>query len=192
MTAEPNQVFKRIKWIAILGVLILGSIGIYWSLSQPATERSSPITNTRLEWDNKAIEVIYSSPSKKGRTIFGELVPYGEVWRTGANEATVFQTSVALTIQGKNLPAGTYTLWTIPQKDRWTVIWNKKMYPWGVDFNAKAMRNAQYDALLIEVPTKTIEPEEQFAIQLSGENGRGLMRLSWDKVKVEVDFIFPN
>ena len=75
MTAEPNQVFKRIKWIAILGVLILGSIGIYWSLSQPTTERSSPITNTRLEWDNKAIEVIYSSPSKKGRTIFGDLVP---------------------------------------------------------------------------------------------------------------------
>src|SRR5271167_996798 len=72
--------------------------------------------------DGKTINIAYSSPRAKGRKIFGGLVPYGQVWRAGANEATTFVTNTAVTVGGKTVPAGAYTLFTIPNQDKWTLI----------------------------------------------------------------------
>jgi hypothetical protein len=73
--------------------------------------------------------------------IFGGLVPYGEVWRTGANEATTFTTNQDLLVDGSFLAAGKYTLWTIPGPESWKVIFNSKMYPWGIDTDKKPYGN---------------------------------------------------
>lgn len=111
--------------------------------------------------------VDYSRPSKKGRVIFGELVPYGKVWRTGANKATTITTDKAITLGGKALAAGTYTLWSIPEAATWQVIFNSKMYPWGVNYDGEPQRNPTADVLTVEVPTETLESEvENFTISV--------------------------
>ena len=133
-----------------------------------------------------SLRVSYSSPSKKGRVVFGELVPYGEVWRTGANEATVFRTDVALTVAGQPLPAGTYTLWTIPEEEQWTVIFNENMYPWGIKFSGQASRNPEADALQVQVPVQAVDdPVEPFQIAFGEAEGLQLT-LTWDQTQVAV------
>ncbi|MBX9734192.1 MAG: DUF2911 domain-containing protein [Chitinophagaceae bacterium] len=128
---------------------------------------------------------------KKGRVIFGGLVPFGKVWRTGANENTVFTTDKDLTINGKKLPAGEYSLWTIPGKDKWTVIWNKKQYAWGVKIGEVASREAEHDAIQVEVPVQTQAPGlEQFKIAFEKNDKSINLILAWDTTKVTVPMDF--
>ncbi len=101
---------------AILTVAVLVVVGYFVNerfLNIPEAKRASPEDMVEYVNEDLRIDVFYCQPSKRGREIFGELVPFGEVWRTGANEATTFETSIDLTIGGKVLPAGKYTLWTI-------------------------------------------------------------------------------
>ena len=98
------------------------------------TKKHSPEQTVTYNQGDLQIDLFYCAPSKKDRVIFGELVPYGEVWRTGANEASTFTTNKDLSIDGQTLAAGTYSLWTIPDREQWQVIFNSKMYPWGVNF----------------------------------------------------------
>src|SRR5262245_17375873 len=84
--------------------------------------------------DGKTINVSYSSPRAKGRKIFGGLVPYDQVWRTGANDATAFVTTSALSVEGKDVPAGSYTIFTVPAKDKWTLIISKHTGEWGIPY----------------------------------------------------------
>src|SRR5712671_7818945 len=89
--------------------------------------RPSPTASASCDLDGgKSIKTDYSSPRMKGRKIYGDLVPFGQVWRTGANEATTFVPSADVVVGGKTIPAGTYTLFTIPSADKWTLIVNKK------------------------------------------------------------------
>jgi DUF2911 family protein len=102
---------------------------------QAGKQRPSPPANAQCKFsDGKSIKVDYSSPRVKGRKIFGDLVPYGQVWRTGANEATTFVTDTNLSIEGKDVPAGNYTLFTIPNQDKWTLIISKKTGEWGIPY----------------------------------------------------------
>ena len=125
----------------------------------------------------------------RGRTIFGDLVPYGKVWRTGANEATAFQTATDLLIAGNNLPAGTYTLWTIPDKEKWNVIFNSKSYDWGVALKGTSVetsREPEYDVLKIQVPvTDLTKPVETFTIAFEAQNGL-LLTMAWENTKIEI------
>src|SRR5262245_50419010 len=90
---------------------------------QGGKPRPSPAVNAQCKFsDGKSIKVDYSSPRAKGRKIYGELVPYGQVWRTGANEATTFVPDTNVSIGGKDVPAGSYTMFTIPNQDKWTLI----------------------------------------------------------------------
>lgn len=153
---------------------------------QSQTKKASPESTLSFEAGGSSIEVFYNRPSKKGRAIFGELVPFGKTWRTGANEATTFSTSGPLSIGGQTLPAGKYTLWTVPEADRWTVIWNSKMYPWGVSMKGEASREAEFDVLKAEVPVKTLpEPVEMFTIAFE-QDSIAFMTLSWDRTQVRV------
>lgn len=95
---------------------------------------SPPATVTETMASGNTITIDYSQPSVKGRTIGKEIAPYGKVWRTGANEATVFEISKDAQINGKTLPAGKYGLYTIPGEKDWTIIFNKKWDQWGTNY----------------------------------------------------------
>lgn len=150
------------------------------------TKKHSPEDFVIFEQDSLKIEVFYNRPYKKEREIFGKLVPYGEVWRTGANEASTFKTNQDLLVEGSILKAGKYSLWTIPDKTSWQVIFNDKMYNWGVNFSdGKASRVEEFDALKVEVPiSKNLKTIEQFSIYFDEQFGTIHMFLAWDSIVV--------
>lgn len=176
---------KVLKWAAIVvGVLVVGLV-VAFKILQANTKKASPEATAEYKSNGTEMSVFYNRPSKRGRAIFGELVPYGEVWRTGANEATTFTTNRDLALGGKTLPAGKYTLWTIPGKETWTVVFNSKQYGWGVDFNSKASRDADADVLQVQVPAGVQDPPlEQFLI--SFDETTPALVMAWDQTKVAV------
>jgi hypothetical protein len=177
---------KFLKWTAIIVGILAVVLFVAFQFLQSQTKKASPEDTVTYVNGATNLSVFYCRPSKKGREIFGKLVPFGQVWRTGANEATTFTTNKDLTIGGKALPAGKYTLWTIPEKDQWAVIFNKKEYAWGVNFDTKASREPEADVLQIQVPVEVLSvPVEQFTISFDKQTQLALV-LAWDNVKVSV------
>lgn len=167
------------------GVLVLVLVAMFFN--RYGTKAHSPEGIVDYEEEALDLEVFYNRPYKKERVIFGGLVPYDEVWRTGANEATTFTTNQDLLVDGSFLPAGKYTLWTIPGKNSWKVIFNSKMYPWGIDNEKRPYREPEHDALILEVPTSKMEtPLEQFTIFFERANELIFMNLAWDETRVTV------
>lgn len=178
---------KVLKWVGIVVGVLAVVLFIAFKFMQANTKKASPEATVNYKKDDTEVSVFYCRPSKREREIFGELVPYGKVWRTGANEATTFTTNKDLTIGGKTLPAGKYTLWTIPQKDKWTIIFNNKMYDWGVSFGGEASREASADVLQVDVPAETVATSvEQF--EISFDVTQPALVLAWDTTKVVVPF----
>jgi len=178
---------KVLKWILIvvLGLGVLGFLGFQFMKYQ--TKKASPEATVVYEGEDLTLSVNYSRPSKKDREIFGGLVPYGEVWRTGANEPTTFMCNEDITFGGEKLKAGKYTLWTIPNKTQWTVILNSKMYGWGVGFDEKASRDPMFDVVRVNLPampTKTVV--EQFTIEFIFHVN---MVMKWDDTQVTVPIL---
>lgn len=174
---------KFLKWFLIIAgsLMVLGFFGSKNMRQQ--TKKHSPEAVVSYSGSGVNLSVFYNRPSKKGREIFGDLVPYNEVWRTGANEATTFSTDKEIGFGDKLIPAGTYTLWTIPQKTQWTVILNTEMYDWGVGFGG-ASRDPDYDIVKINVPVKDLEEEvEQFTIEFIYHTN---LVMKWDKTEVMV------
>ena len=108
------------------------------------------------------IHVEYSRPSAKGRTIFGELVPYGEVWRTGANKATLFTTDGTVLVAGEKVEAGNYSLFTIPYDGTWVIILNKNTELWG-----EGDRKEEEDVLTVKAEAMKCEDTETFTIEFA-------------------------
>ena len=130
----------------------------------------------RKPGDQAAVRVIYSRPQANGREIFGGLVPYGEVWRTGANEAPEIKFYRDVTIEGQTLPAGTYALFTIPGKDEWTIIFNQALDYWGA-YNY----DEQQDVLRATASVESLDqPVEAFSIQFEAGDDTAVMHLAWD------------
>jgi hypothetical protein len=126
--------------------------------------------------------VIYSRPSKKGRVIFGNLVPYDQVWRTGANEATELTLYVPMTIDGKKLAAGTYTLYTVPGKNTWEVIINSDTNVWGA-FSYKKEK----DILRISVPRQDAPAyTETLSMAFRPETNGTTLMIGWDTTYIEI------
>ena len=140
------------------------------------SKRPSPLMVTSARIDETIFSITYSSPSVKNREIWGALVPFGEVWRTGANEAVVFETNLDININGQALPAGKYALFTIPNKDNWTVIFNSEYAPWGAyDYDSSKA------VLRIEVvPSRTDELQEMMRFDMMAD---GTTHFSWEFVK---------
>ncbi|MBU2018508.1 MAG: DUF2911 domain-containing protein, partial [Bacteroidetes bacterium] len=101
------------------------------SFAQIKSPQPSPEASIKQAVGLTDVEIVYSRPGAKGRTIFGDLVPFGEIWRTGANSSTKITLSDKVTLGGKEVPAGTYALYTIPGQDEWTVIVHKYLENWG-------------------------------------------------------------
>ncbi|WP_424494790.1 DUF2911 domain-containing protein [Salinimicrobium sp. GXAS 041] len=181
---------KNLKRIIFgTGVLCLVVLAGYY-LQRLQTKSYSPEDTVAYQQDDLQMEVFYNRPYKKNREIFGGLVPYGEVWRTGANEATTFQTNENIMVDGSFLPAGKYTLWTIPGEDSWKVIFNSEMYPWGITLDKVPSRLPEHDVLTIEVPVE--EPGssiEQFSIYFQETNELIEMILAWDMTVISIPII---
>lgn len=147
----------------------------------------SPKKTVSLSVDELNLKVFYNRPSKRNRDVFGALVPYNQVWRTGANEATTFQTNKALKIGHDSLPKGKYTLWTIPNDTLWTVMFNSKQYAWGVDDNMKPLYEPEFDVVKINIPVESIANEvEQFTIAFDNSTDNLYLTMAWDKTKIAI------
>jgi len=130
------------------------------------------------------ITIDYSRPSIRGRKIMGDLVPFDKVWRTGANAATTLKTSAALEIGGVRVPAGTYTLYTLPGEKAWKLIINKQTGQWGTQYD-QAQDLARVDLTV----AATAAPVEQFTIALSATGpAAGLLAMEWENTKLTIPF----
>ena len=182
------------KLLFITGVVLLIVVGVLAYFRFFYTKSFSPESDVNLEADGLKIHFNYSRPYKKGRLIFGPqsqnaLVPYGKVWRTGANEATVFESNQDLKFNGKTLKAGNYSFWTIPDVQSWTIIFNSEYGQWGVDFNGLSNRDQKNDVLSVVVPAVTHDKEfEQFTISLEKMGEDLQIILLWDKTLVAIPF----
>jgi hypothetical protein len=156
-------------------------------LAQDAVKsRPSPLAIAAIRYKDAYIKITYSRPLKRGREIFGKLVPFNEVWRTGANEATEITITKNIQINGSLLKAGTYSIFTIPQKDRWTVIINSEVGLWGA-YNY----NSKLDVLRFDVPLMPTDVVyEYFTMEFNHRNEVADLLLYWDNIKVSIPVKF--
>lgn len=141
----------------------------------------SPRDTARGALGDAELWVDYGRPAKRGREIFGRVVPWNLVWRAGANAATHFHTPVDLTVGGAAVPAGTYTLWVLPTPDGWTLIVNRQTGQWGT------MYDEARDLVRVDLEVETLpEPVELFTIAIEPAGDGALLRLSWDRTRASV------
>lgn len=151
--------------------------------------RPSPLAVISTRYKDAYLKIVYSQPQKKGREIFGKLVPYGQVWRTGANEATEITLTKNMQVNGSLLKAGTYAIFTIPEKEKWTIIINNDLGLWG-SYNY----NSKMDEMRFDVPVQNLSDQviEQFTMQFDTRNEVADLLILWDRVKVSIPFKFIN
>jgi hypothetical protein len=150
--------------------------------------RPSPLAIASVRYKDAYIKITYSQPLKREREIFGKLVPYGQVWRTGANEATEITLTRDVMINNQLLKAGTYSIFTIPDSDQWTIIINNELGLWGA-YNY----NEKMDLFRFNVPTSQ-NPTfyEAFTITFDQRNEVADLLMMWDKVKITIPVKFIN
>ena len=166
--------------ILILASLLLTTL--VWAQGDKSS-RPSPPAKASGKIKGANITIDYSSPSVKNRKIFGELVPYGQVWRAGANEATIFETDKDIKVEGKNLPAGKYSIYAIPGEKEWTIIFNKQTGQLGVKRGGATSRDEAQDAITVQVkPKKLSSLKERLAYDVTDKG----FTLSWENVEVPV------
>ncbi len=147
---------------------------------------ASPPATTEANLRGANIEISYSQPAKRGREIWGGLVPYGEVWRTGANAATVFTTDQDLVIGGAEVPAGSYTLWSTYTPDSQQLIINQETGQWGTAYNP------DNDFQTVEMSRSSLpEMVERFTISLEETADAGMLHLDWDGTRFSVEIGTP-
>ncbi|WP_200980097.1 DUF2911 domain-containing protein [Echinicola sp. 20G] len=143
-------------------------------------ERASPLKTAEGEIGGKTISVQYGAPSVKGRAIWGDLEAYGEVWRTGANEATYLNFSDDVTVEGEALPAGKYSLFTIPQKEGdWTVIFNSE---WNLEHGHYQYKE-ENDVLRVKVTPEWLDTNQEQLLISVEEPG---LIVRWEKLKLPI------
>ncbi len=168
------------------GVVIILLTGVLFYL-RSATKKHSPTTTVAYTQNGFNLNIMYCQPFKKGRVIFGPketgaLQAYGEYWRMGANEATTFNTETALLVNGKELPAGKYAIYAIPDETAWTIAFNTENNRWGA--TAPDEKN---DVLRVQVPvTETNTAAEQFNISFEPDSMVVYTSLVWDNVSVKI------
>ncbi len=169
----------RTTFIALMIAIV--AIGLIAQEKKPPL--SPPGTATFTFADGKTVTIDYSRPSMRGRKIFGGLVPYGQVWRTGANSATSLKTTANLTIGGASVPAGSYTLYTIPGEKGWKLIINKETGQWGTEYK-ESEDLARVDMKV----SKNASPTEQFTISFDQTNANAaVLKLDWADTTARVD-----
>jgi hypothetical protein len=173
--------------VSLFAVATLASAQM--NMSDDKSKRPSPPASAACKFsDGKTIKIDYSSPRAKGRKIFGDasekaLVPYGQIWRTGANDATTFVTDTNLNVGGKAVPAGSYTIFTVPKADAWSLAISKKTGEWGTDYPGEKED-------FVRVPmtvSKTSAPVENFTIAFDQAGSKCTLHIEWENTRASVD-----
>jgi len=174
----------RIKFVAVWTLIALAAAFAAPSRAQMGSNVASPPAKAECKFsDGKTIHVDYSSPRMKGRKIFGGLVPFGEPWRAGANEATTFVSDADMDVGGKTVPAGSYTLVTLPTADAWTLIISKQTGEWGVPYPGES-----YDFGRVPMKvSKLASPLENFTIAFDQSGSACTLRLDWESTRASVE-----
>lgn len=173
----------RHKYLAVgVPLLLLAALAFTQQPPQDKSKRPSPPGTAEVTLNGKKIAIDYSRPYLKGRKVGQELAPYGQVWRTGANEATALTTEIDLNIGGAKVPAGHYTLYTLPSEGTWKLIINKQTGQWGTEYD-----ESQDLARVDMQKSKLSEPVEQFTISFDqkGPDAANLV-LEWETTRVWV------
>ena len=169
---------RKIQTRFVLAFAAMLMTSMLWAQGDKASRPSPPATAS-----GKVKDANYSSPAVKGRKVFGELVPYGQVWRAGANEATIFETDKDIKVEGKTLPKGKYSLYAIPGEKEWTIIFNKQTGQWGVKRGGATTREEAQDALTVKVkPKKSASMNERLAYDVTDKG----FTLRWENTEVPV------
>lgn len=149
--------------------------------AQPPGSPHETVSNTI---DGAKVSIDYGRPYMRGRKIMGGLVPYGRVWRTGADAATTLTTDTPLVIGGAKVPAGKVTLYTLPGEDQWKLILNKQTGQWGTEYNESS------DLARVDMEkTMLDQPVDQFTIAIEpGSSGGGVIKMSWENTQLTVPF----
>lgn len=181
---------KKFLIFSLIGVVVIVAlVAVIGYFNVRKAKSFSPEDTETFTQGELTVKVLYNRPYKKGREIFGALVPYDKVWRTGANESTTFQTNKDLMIEGQTLKAGKYSLWTIPGQEIWTIIFNSEYGQWGINSKAEANRDPARDVLSVVVkPLQQDQVFEQFTISFEKTGEDAEMVLIWDKTLVAVPF----
>ncbi len=170
---------KTTPFIGMLFLVLGFALGSNLS-AQDKKERTSPPRSSTAVVGGTEVTVTYSAPSKKDRTVFGELVPYGKVWRTGANEASTISLNNDVKVGGTPVKAGKYALLTIPGEDSWEIILNEVWDQWGA-YNYDESK----DVVRFTARTNQLkEPVEEFTIEVNNE---GRVAIRWDMTAVYFD-----
>jgi hypothetical protein len=179
------------KFVPLTAIFLAIAILAIPSFAQDKGSRPSPSAKASCSFsDGKSVNVDYSSPRAKGRKIYGGLVPYGEVWRAGANEATTFVIDTDVVVGGKTAPAGAYTLFTIPNENKWTLIISKKTKNdkggpvWGVPYPGEANDFARVD---MKAPKQLPSNVENFTISFDKSASGCTMNLDWETTRASID-----
>jgi len=185
LPAGPAQLgekkMKTRSMAVSLCLLLFASLAV--GQQDKAARPSPPAKASCSMGDGATITVDYSSPKVKGRKIFGGLVPYGQEWRLGANEATTFVTTANVTVGGTKVPAGSYTLFAVPDADKWTLVISKKTGEWGVPYPGKDSDFARVDMKGSKLPSNA----ENFAIAFDKTGAGCTMRVEWETARATVD-----
>ena len=151
---------------------------------QDKSTRPSPPAKAECKLaGGKTLTVDYSSPRAKGRKIYGELVPYGKVWRAGANEATTFVTDTDLTVGGTAVPAGSYTIFVVPNADKWALVISKKTGEWGTAYPGPSEDLARIDMRASKLPSAV----ENFTIAFDNSSAGCTLHMDWENTRASVD-----
>jgi Protein of unknown function (DUF2911) len=169
---------------SVVSSLLLILLATFAFAQADKNSRPSPPATANVSFsDGKSVTIEYSRPSAKGRKIMGGLVPYGQVWRTGANEATSFVTTANLSVGGTTVPAGKYTIYSLPGENSWKLIINKQTGQWGTKYDEKQ------DLARIDMKVaKTSAPVEQFTISLDKAGADATtLKLAWENTSASVE-----
>ncbi|MBS1488543.1 MAG: DUF2911 domain-containing protein [Bacteroidetes bacterium] len=169
---------------------ILATLTTSCAWGQTAKNRQSPLAIASARYKDTYLKITYSEPRKNGREIFGKLVPFGQVWRLGANEATELTCTHDIFLSGKLLKAGTYSLFAIPENEKWTLIINSDVGLWGsYNYNAKA------DVMRIDAPVSSIPDKdvyELFTIKIDQKTDSAQLIFLWDRTQASLPIRFTE
>jgi hypothetical protein len=152
----------------------------------PLDSRSSPLDSVSFSVQNNPVKICYGRPSARGREIFGGLLPYGKLWRTGANEPTMIHTSSGLSIAGIAVEPGSYSLYTVPDKSEWELIINRSTTQWGHEGSYEAVRAQEVGRAKLK-PEVTEGHVEVFTIRANPTtDGGATVVLEWERTRVSI------
>jgi Protein of unknown function (DUF2911) len=172
---------KKLAVVASLAVLLVTAFVVLGQ--QDKSKRPSPPAQAKFDLGGgQSITIDYSSPRAKGRKIYGGIVPFGQVWRTGANESTTFVTTADLNVGGTTVPAGSYTIFTVPNEDKWQLVISKKTGEWGTDYPGPSNDLARIDMKVSKLPS----PVEDFTISFDKAGSGANLNIDWETTRASV------